>query len=563
MVIIKEPPASATTSQSVKLANSQREPSASEIETALAENVVRALPTAARALGILYSLLTVAHLLLLAPEHKPILVPLAAVTAVVFFAIFARARSGKIVVESAHAVAGIFGLLGLLNSLLHLAITGDPLQSSNIILVLVGIGAFYLSGAWFWITTAVGFFGWFLIGLNYGMSDMWIHFAIGMAMTVLVAIMIHRIRLRTYSNLHRLRLMQEQQRVELETAHDSLEQRVAERTVELDMLNQTLKAEVKHRSNTEAALLKSEQGLLEQRKTLENLVTQQTAELRQANVSLKETIDSRSRFMKEVGFEIQPLITTLNSKLAVLEMGLMGNLTERQTESIADMQQVGKRLAEAVTNIQTASRSNADQIKQFGASVKVPQMCESVLASAESHAKNKAVSLSLEVAPTVQVVETDSKRIKHVLLKLLSIAIDNTPQNGQSGILVQANPKAKRVEFSVWDTGDGYSAETQRNLFIPSAPNLSDAEKQLATNLMLLDKLISINSGVLSLESLPAGGSVFTVTLPWEPTGVTNSVAPSANGMLLAEPKRYGKPVPTVIKRLVSKAQLKSVNVPA
>ena len=124
---------------------SSYQPADHEIQSALAANLIKAIPSAALSLAAMYVLLAIAHSVLLAPEHKVILCTVAALSAVAFFVVYLLTREDGALPEFAHGFAGLFGLIGLINSLLHVAITGDPLQSSNIMLVNVAIGAFFLS----------------------------------------------------------------------------------------------------------------------------------------------------------------------------------------------------------------------------------------------------------------------------------------------------------------------------------------------------------------------------------------------------------------------------------
>lgn len=339
------------------------EPTSAEIQSALSENLIQSLPSAAVSLGGLYLALTLAHFALLEAQFQAVLVPVAALSSLLFFITYALLRSGQFPALAAHGLAGLFGLIALVNSLLHVAITGDPLQSSNILLVIVAVGAFFLSPLWYWLTIGTAFFAWLFTAISYGFSEVWLHFAIGMVMAVVAATLVNRIRTRTYTSLYRLRLQQENHSQNLEEAHAQLEQRVAARTVELASANKTLQEEVARRRKTENALKDSERTLLHQRENLQKLVASQTEELQKANATLKESANLKADVMDEIRYDIQPQILELKSKMRLLEIGLQRSLDQRQKTMFGETIELADNLLNSLNSIKAVTRMSSEELK--------------------------------------------------------------------------------------------------------------------------------------------------------------------------------------------------------
>lgn len=339
------------------------EPTSAEIQSAISENLIQSLPSAAVSLGAIYLALTLAHVAMLEARFQVVLVPVAAVSSLLFFVFYTLLRNGQMPANVAHALAGLFGIIALLNSLLHVAITGDALQSSNILLVIVAVGALFLSPVWFWLTIGGAFAGWVVIAVNDGFDGTWLHFAIGMVMAVAAAAIVNRIRTRTFANLFRLRLQQDQHRDSLEAAQAQLEQRVAARTVELAEANETLQAEVVRRRQTENALKDSERTLLHQREDLQRIVKNQTEELRAANQSLRESARLKTDVMDEIRYEIQPQILELKSKMRLLEIGLQRSLDERQKGMFGDTIALADGLLSSLKSMKDVSHMSSEELK--------------------------------------------------------------------------------------------------------------------------------------------------------------------------------------------------------
>ncbi len=339
------------------------EPTSAEIQNAISENLIQSLPSAAIGLGGVYLALTIAHFAMLEPQFQAVLVPVAAISSILFFVCYALLRGGQFLAKTAHTLAGFFGIIALVNSLLHVAITGDPLQSSNILLVIVTVGAFFLSPLWYWLTVGSAFFGWLFIAIGYGMADAWLHFAIGMVMAIVAATLVHRIRTRTYTALFRLRLQQDNHRQNLEEAQAQLEGRVASRTAELASANETMRAEVIRRRQTENALKDSERTLLHQRENLQKLVASQTEELRAANTSLKESANLKADVLDDLRYDIQPQILELKSKMRLLEIGLQRALDQRQRKMFGETIGLADDLLNSLNSIKTVTRMSPEELK--------------------------------------------------------------------------------------------------------------------------------------------------------------------------------------------------------
>src|SRR5690606_23320180 len=108
-----------------------------------------ALSPLAFGLTWLYLAFGFAHLFTLPPAIQGIMSLTAFATAAVTLIMRTIWQRNPPTGEWAHAGAALLtGLIGL-NSALHLFLTGDILQSSNLMLLIVGFGFFFLSSVWF------------------------------------------------------------------------------------------------------------------------------------------------------------------------------------------------------------------------------------------------------------------------------------------------------------------------------------------------------------------------------------------------------------------------------
>ena len=111
-------------------------------------------------------------------------------------------------------------------------------------------------------------------------------------------------------------------------------------------------------------------------------------------------------------------------------------------------------------------------------------------------------------------ISGDERKVKQVLLNLLSNALKFTPEGGQ--IDVAARLYDDRAEVSVEDTGVGIEPADQDAVF-EEFRQVGTAEKKAegtGLGLTLSRKFIELHGGKIWVTSAVGVGSTFTFTLP-------------------------------------------------
>jgi signal transduction histidine kinase len=108
----------------------------------------------------------------------------------------------------------------------------------------------------------------------------------------------------------------------------------------------------------------------------------------------------------------------------------------------------------------------------------------------------------------------DERKVKQVLLNLLSNALKFTPEGGK--IDVWAAMKDGVAEISVADTGVGIAPEDQEKVFEEFRQVGSASKKVEGTGLGLAisRKFIELHGGKIWVKSQVGSGSTFAFTLP-------------------------------------------------
>lgn len=144
--------------------------------------------------------------------------------------------------------------------------------------------------------------------------------------------------------------------------------------------------------------------------------------------------------------------------------------------------------------------------------VPINEMCHRALCAA-SHLKPKGVSLLFETAlPDSFSLPTDADRVCQVLYNLLTNALKNTTQ-GSVVLSCSANGNAKKLTFSVTDTGIGVPLDKQRYIF-ERFSKLDTFKPGVGLGLDICRMIAQKLGGTVEIDPEYTDGARFVLTLP-------------------------------------------------
>ena len=129
-------------------------------------------------------------------------------------------------------------------------------------------------------------------------------------------------------------------------------------------------------------------------------------------------------------------------------------------------------------------------------------------------AGRKRIALDRDVDDAIGAVCADERKVKQVLLNLLSNALKFTPEGGHVGVRVAR--RDDMIAIAVSDTGVGIAKEDQQAVFEEFRQVGSAAKRVEGTGLglALARKFVELHGGRITVESEPGIGSTFTFTIP-------------------------------------------------
>ncbi|HKR32508.1 MAG TPA: response regulator [Terriglobales bacterium] len=291
----------------------------------------------------------------------------------------------------------------------------------------------------------------------------------------------------------------------LRKAHDGLEQRVRERTAELE----AAKKEVEAFSHS----------------------------VLRAKEEVERASKFKDQFLSTMSHELR---TPLNAVLGFSDLltdERYGTLNDRQRRYVNHIHTGGKHLLRLISDILDLSKIEAGRLQLAIESVLVNTSFAEVVDAMRPLADKKSQSLIIHIESDLS-VRADAIRFKQVLMNLIGNAIKFTPEEGR--IELAAHQLGGVVRVEVRDSGPGISAEEQQSIFevFFRSSQTDKAVEGTGLGLAITRRLVELHGGHLGIESELGSGSCFYFTLPSVEAVVTRGVDNNGRGLKAPESAR-------------------------
>ncbi|NND84375.1 MAG: GGDEF domain-containing protein [Acidimicrobiia bacterium] len=192
------------------------EASDSAIDAVLAERTWKSLRPTGFSLAILYVVFAISHPFVQSAEIAPTLAAVAVTTALAFLGLAVGLERIPIPERYAYPLAFGVVVLALVNSGLHLHLTGDPRNATNLIFILFAASVFITSTPWFAASGLLIVGWWMAFAVTMDDADDRLHFTVAMLAALSISWLLQYIRVRALREVERLRVLSEHRRKQVE-----------------------------------------------------------------------------------------------------------------------------------------------------------------------------------------------------------------------------------------------------------------------------------------------------------------------------------------------------------
>ncbi len=299
-------------------------------------------------------------------------------------------------------------------------------------------------------------------------------------------------------------------------------------------------------------LQKSNAELEMQAKELEEkakLLELKNQEIELASLSLEEKAEQlsliskyKSEFLANMSHELRTPLNILLILSKMLTENKNHNLTPEQVKYAQTIHSSGCDLLSLINEILDLSKVEAGKMPIEPRNVPISEVQEYLEQSFRPVADHKGLRFSFANATSrPEEIHTDPNRLQQILKNLLSNAFKFT-EKGTVSLKIHRAPKNQKfmvealnqarnvIAFSVADTGIGIPKEKQKIIFEAFQQADGTTSRRFGgtgLGLTISREIARLLGGILEVESSPGEGSVFTLYLPEQYSGIVESAAPS------------------------------------
>lgn len=257
--------------------------------------------------------------------------------------------------------------------------------------------------------------------------------------------------------------------------------------------------------------------------TLEERVTERTQDLQSANERLQELDRLKSSFVSIVSHELRTPMTSIKGLVENMLDGLVGNLNDRQSFYLERMKYNIERLTRMINDLLDLSRIEAGRMDLHQSAVNMGSLAREVVETLQPMAQERSLTLEARISSPIGLIQGDRDKLIQIFTNLINNALKFTESPGTVAVEVKQRDDGM-VQTCIIDNGCGIPLEEQQTIFERFYRGQSSEMKNRGAGLGLAitKSLVELHGGSIWVESTPEEGSRFCVILPVTPSTIAS-----------------------------------------
>lgn len=255
----------------------------------------------------------------------------------------------------------------------------------------------------------------------------------------------------------------------------------------------------------------TQEKLLELTDTLENRISERTAEADRARIEAQRASAAKSDFLARMSHELRTPMNAVLGFSQLLDSGSAGELTEEQKEMVGEVLGAGRHLLELIEELLNLSKIESGDFNIELHAMDIASVVKSSVSMLMPDILERGLVIEDRVSTMDAVVLADELRAREIMINLLSNAVKYNREGGRIDIRAET-PERDMFRVIVEDSGPGIAEKDFPRVFEPF-DRIDQDYKTVGSGIGLAvsRKLAEKMGGSLGFDSTEGVGSRFWV----------------------------------------------------
>ncbi len=240
-------------------------------------------------------------------------------------------------------------------------------------------------------------------------------------------------------------------------------------------------------------------------------------ELTAAAAAAEAESRDKSQFLANISHELRTPLNAIIGFSEIIKDEVNNKFSKQHEEYINDIYQSGIHLLSLINDILDISKAEAGKLEVQITEIDAIKMIKNSMRLVIPRAEEAQVTLVEDLPNAHFTMQTDAKKLKQVMLNILSNAVKFTPAGGDVRVLLRHNVTDDTVTIQVKDSGIGISPKDISRVMQPFGQvdsTLARKYEGTGLGLPLSKKFVEILGGNFNINSEVNIGTTIIITMP-------------------------------------------------
>jgi signal transduction histidine kinase len=241
------------------------------------------------------------------------------------------------------------------------------------------------------------------------------------------------------------------------------------------------------------------------------------ADLRRAKEEAELASRTKTEFLANMSHELRTPLNAVIGFAEIMQGQIFGPLGDaRYIEYAADIRDSGQHLLNLINDLLDVSKIEFGKVELIDETVDLTSILDSCMRLMRDRADQAGLEMTAHTPPDLPYLRADGRRLKQILLNLMSNAVKFTPSGGRVTVRATIADDAG-MKIVVTDTGIGIATHDLAKALQPFGQidsRMTRKYQGTGLGLPLTKSMIELHGGSLQLESSVGHGTTATLWLP-------------------------------------------------